>query len=60
MRSFSIKIMDILTQGFISYYLLKKYGKNTFKNIYLGKDNIEKYLFNGFEKEAISNLISDS
>ena len=40
-------------------YLLKKYGKDTFKNIYSGKENIEKYLFDDFEKEAISDLISD-
>lgn len=45
--------------GVYVLYLLKKYGKNTFKNIYSGKERIEEYLFDGFEKEAISDLVSD-
>ena len=38
-------------------YFLKKYGKETFKNIYSGKESIEKYLYEGFEEEAISSMI---
>ena len=45
--------------GVYILYFLKRYGKDTFKKIYSGKENIEKYLFDGFEKEAISDLISD-
>ncbi|MCH5349483.1 MAG: hypothetical protein J1E40_09180 [Oscillospiraceae bacterium] len=40
-------------------YLLKRYGTDTFKNIYSGKEDMKKYLFDGFEKEAISDLISN-
>ena len=40
-------------------YLLKRYGKDTFKNIYSGKEDIAKYLFDGFEREAIAEIISD-
>ena len=37
-------------------YFLKRYGNDTFKNVYSGKENIEKYLFGGFEKEAICSI----
>lgn len=43
--------------GAYMLYLLKKYGKETFKKIYSGKESIEKYLFDGFEEEAISSII---
>lgn len=37
-------------------FLLKKYGIEVFKNIYSGKDNLGKYLYDGFETDAISNV----
>ena len=39
-------------------YFLSKYGKDIFKNIYSGKDELEKYIYPGFEKEAILHIKS--
>lgn len=48
-----------LYSGVYVYYLLKKYGKDTFKKIYMNEGLLENYLYDGFEKEAIESLLND-
>lgn len=43
--------------GVYVLYFLKKYGTDVFKKLYAGEDNIDKYLYEGFELEAIKELI---
>ena len=42
-----------LYSGVYVLYLIKKYGIDVFKRIYAGEESVEKYLYEGFEKEAI-------
>ncbi len=37
-------------------YIIRKYGKEAYKNIYSEKDPIEKYLYPGFEEDAIDSF----
>lgn len=43
--------------GVYVLYLLKKYGTEVFRNIYAGREPIEKYLYEGFEREAVLSFI---
>ena len=47
-----------LYSGVYVLYLLKRVGIDTFKKIYAGEESIEKYLYDGFEKEAVQSLLS--
>lgn len=47
-----------LYSGVYVLHLLKRVGIDSFKKIYAGKESIEKYLYDGFEKEAIQSLLS--
>ena len=38
--------------------MMDRFGKDSFKKIYAGEESIEKYLYDGFEEEAIQSLIS--
>ena len=37
---------------------MQRVGIDSFKKIYAGEESIDKYLYDGFEKAAIQNLIS--
>lgn len=47
-----------LYSGVYTLYLLERVGIDSFKRIYAGEESVEKYLYDGFEKEAIQSLIS--
>lgn len=43
--------------GVYVLHLLKKYGPELFKKIYCGEETIDKYIYDGFEKDAINELL---
>ena len=47
-----------LYSGVYVLYLLKRVEIDSFKKVYAGEESIEKYLYDGFEKEAIQSLLS--
>lgn len=44
--------------GVYVQYFLKKFGLEAFKKIYMGTEQLDAYLYNGFEAEAVRNAIS--
>lgn len=46
-----------LYSGVYVLYIIKKYGIDTYKRIYMRKEALDKYLYEGFEKEAIQSLL---
>lgn len=38
-------------------YLIRKYGKEIYKKIYSENEPLEKYLYNGFENDAIDSFV---
>lgn len=48
-----------LYSGVYVLYLIKKYGAEVYKRIYSGEEPLGKYLYDGFEKEAIQSLLCE-
>lgn len=48
-----------LYSGVYVLYLIKKYGIDTYKQIYMKKELLENYLYEGFEKDAIQSLLKE-
>lgn len=46
-----------LYSGVYVLYIIKKYGADVFKRIYANEEPLEKYLYEGFEKDAIQSLL---
>ena len=46
-----------LYSGVYVLYLIKKYGADTYKRIYMQEESLDKYLYEGFEKDAIQSLL---
>ena len=46
-----------LYSGVYVLYIIKKYGIDTYKRIYMKEEPLGKYLYEGFEKEAIQSLL---
>lgn len=46
-----------LYSGVYVLYIIKKYGVDVFKNIYAGDEPLKKYLYKGFEKDAINSIL---
>ena len=46
-----------LYSGVYVLYLIKKYGADTYKRIYMHEEALDKYLYEGFEKDAIQSLL---
>ncbi len=46
-----------LYSGVYVLYIIKKYGADVYKRIYANEEPMEKYLYNGFEKDAIQSLL---
>lgn len=46
-----------LYSGVYVLYIIKKYGADVFKRIYANEESLEKYLYEGFEKDAIQSLM---
>ena len=38
-------------------YIIKKYGIDAYKRIYMKEEALDKYLYEGFEKDAIQSLL---
>lgn len=38
-------------------FLIRKYGKEVYKKVYSESDSLEKYLYNGFENDAIDSFV---
>lgn len=49
-----------LYSGVYVLHLIKKYGTDVFKRIYMQTEPLAKYLYDGFEKEAIQNLLLEN
>ena len=49
-----------LYSGVYVLYIIKKYGAEVYKRIYAGDEPLEKYLYEGFEKDAIQSLLIES
>ncbi len=47
-----------LYSGVYVLYIIKKYGVDAYKRIYTQEDSLDKYLYEGFEKDAIQSLLS--
>ncbi len=48
-----------LYSGVYVLYIIKKYGADAYKRIYTQEDSLDKYLYEGFEKDAIQSLLSE-
>ena len=46
-----------LYSGVYVLYIIKKYGVDVYKRIYMQEETLEKYLYEGFEKDAIQSLL---
>ncbi len=46
-----------LYSGVYVLYIIKKYGVEVYKRIYTGEETLDKYLYDGFEKDAIKSLL---
>lgn len=46
-----------LYSGVYVLYIIKKYGADVFKRIYANEEPLQKYLYEGFEKDAIQSLL---
>ena len=49
-----------LYSGVYVLHLLKQVGIDCFKRLYAGEEAIEKYLYDGFERNAIQSFISQA
>ncbi len=38
-------------------YLIRKYGKEAYKKVYSESEPLEKYIYNGFEDDAIDSFL---
>lgn len=47
-----------LYSGVYVLYIIKKYGVEAYKRIYMGEETLDKYLYDGFEEDAIRCLKS--
>lgn len=47
-----------LYSGVYVLYIIKKYGADAYKRIYAKEDSLDKYLYEGFERDAIQSLLS--
>lgn len=43
--------------GVYVWYFIQKYGIDSFKNVYTGKECVDKYLFPTFEKDAVNGFL---
>ncbi len=48
-----------LYSGVYVLYIIKKYGADAYKRIYAKEDSLDKYLYEGFERDAIQSLLSE-
>ncbi len=48
-----------LYSGVYVLHIIKKYGIDTYKQLYMRKEPLDKYLYEGFEKEAIQSLLHE-
>lgn len=48
-----------LYAGVYVLHIIKKYGIDAFKRIYVGEEALDKYLYEGFEKDAIQSLLRE-
>ncbi len=48
-----------LYSGVYVLYIIKKYGADAYKRIYTKEDSLDKYLYEGFEKDAVQSLLSE-
>ncbi len=39
-------------------YLIRKYGKEAYKKVYSESESLEKYVYNGFENDAIDSFVN--
>ena len=46
-----------LYSGVYALYIIKKYGVEAYKRIYMGEEELDKYLYDGFEKDAIGSFV---
>ncbi len=46
-----------LYSGVYVLYIIKKYGIDTYKRIYMQKETLDEHLYEGFEKDAIQSLL---
>lgn len=46
-----------LYSGVYVLYIIKKYGIDAYKRIYMKEEALDKYLYEGFEKDAIQSLL---
>ena len=46
-----------LYSGVYALHIIKKYGVEIYKRIYMGEESLDEYLYNGFEKDAIRSLL---
>ncbi len=45
-----------LYSGVYALYIIKKYGVEAYKRIYIGEEDLDKYLYDGFEKDALDSI----
>lgn len=48
-----------LYSGVYALHIIKKYGIDAYKRIYAQEEALDKYLYEGFEKEAIQSLFQE-
>ena len=46
-----------LYSGVYVLYIIKKYGVDAYKRIYMQEETLDKYLYESFEKDALQNLL---
>lgn len=49
-----------LYSGVYVLYIIKQYGIDAYKRIYMQEESLDKYLYEGFEKDAIQSLLSSA
>ncbi len=58
-KDYFYKNNGYLYSGVYVLYLIKKYGADAYKRIYKQEDSLDKYLYEGFEKDAVRSLLSE-
>ncbi len=58
-ESYFYKNNGYLYSGVYVLYLIKKHGADAYKRIYTQEDSLDKYLYEGFEKDAVRSLLSE-
>lgn len=49
-----------LYSGVYVLHIIRKYGAEVYKQIYMGKESLDKYLYEGFEEDAIRSILHNS